>query len=116
VRLAIVGNTILVGSKEAWIAVQDTIKRLKPSCVISGGATGVDTMAEVAAKQLGVKFEAYLPEQEHWHFYKKRNVLIATDCEHLVRVFTKRAKTYGSGWTADYARKLGKTVEDIEIS
>ena len=80
--------------------------------IISGGAEGVDTMAERAAELLEIEFEAYLPENKRWkpNGFMERNKTIAEECTHLLCIRWAGAKTYGSGWTADYAEKLGKTV------
>jgi hypothetical protein len=42
--------------------------------------------------------------------YQGRNALIATDCTHLLRVAARSSRTYGSGWTADEAQRLGRLV------
>ena len=114
-RLAIVGNTILHDSLEAFASVEDAIERHGPKLIVSGGAIGVDKMAEHHAQKRDIPFREHLPKTRDWAGYKARNRKIVEDCDHLVRIFTKRAETYGSGWTADYARKLGKTVEEIEV-
>jgi len=36
--------------------------------------------------------------------------LIAADCTHLLRVAARSSRTYGSGWTADQAQRLGRLV------
>ncbi len=50
-----------------------------------------------------------------WDGFKPRNIQIATACERLVRIVSTTTKTYGSGWTRDYADNLGKPTEEIII-
>lgn len=44
-----------------------------------------------------------------------RNLRVADIAECLIRVSAKETKTYGSGWTADMAERMGKTVERHEV-
>ena len=83
--------------------------------VISGGAEGVDTIAEEVAREAGVKFIAYLPNGDTWEHYRERNKRIVEDCDMLLVIRYKDSKTYGSGWTRDYAKRIGKRVVSIEI-
>ncbi len=83
--------------------------------VISGGAEGVDTIVEEVAHETGVRFVKYLPDGNTWEHYRKRNMRIAEDCDLLLVIRYKDSKTYGSGWTRDYAKKIGKKIISIEI-
>lgn len=82
--------------------------------VVSGGAEGVDSLARLrAAGEFGWtiengKFVEHLPEYHRWEprGYKARNLRIARDCTHLVRLAPPAPGTYGSGWTADRAEEL----------
>lgn len=80
--------------------------------VISGGADGVDTSAREVAWSLGVPFHEYLPENNRWepNGFKARNIIIAETCDSLLCIRSQKSKTYGSGWTADRAERLGKRV------
>lgn len=84
--------------------------------VVSGGAEGVDTWGEEAAKRMGLPFRSFLPANPRWEpaGFKDRNILIAEACTDLLCIRYKASKTYGSGWTADYAKKLGKKVQRID--
>lgn len=117
VRLAIVGSRKWTdaGEKIARWAISEALDRHRPAVVISGGAAGVDTWTEEAAKARDIPFVAHLPERNTWPAYKARNLVIAQDCTHLVSIRSALSTTYGSGWTADQAEKLGKTVERITI-
>lgn len=117
--LAVVGSTML-DSGEQTDAARKLIRAtlvypwLK---IVSGGAVGIDSLAEQIAAEEGFDFEKFLPENRRWapNGYKARNMQIAETCSHLLCIRTSQSKTYGSGWTADYAEKLGKTVHREKI-
>lgn len=107
-RLAIVGSVSLWGNRKASEIIYDAIAYFKPSKVVSGGALGIDTMAELIAKEcFDVSVTVYRPSQQSWPFFKERNLLIAKDCDVLLRVVASTSKTYGSGWTRDRAKEMG---------
>ncbi len=119
-RLAIVGSVDFV-DPEAWgIAeriIREEIEKQNPQVCISGGARGIDTWFKDIAIWYGYSplignFIEYLPKNARWapRGYKDRNRLIAEDCTRLVAIRCHASKTYGSGWTADYAEKIGKEV------
>ena len=87
----------------------------RPELVISGGAAGIDTMAEEVATMLGIPTRIFMPEGRGWPLYKARNLKIATECDHLWRIVSARTKTYGSGWTRDRAAEMGKPTEETGI-
>lgn len=70
--------------------------------IISGGALGVDTLVRQLWEEL-VPFQEYLPKKQTWAYFRERNILIAEECDVLLRVADVTAQSYGSGWTADYA-------------
>lgn len=114
-KLAIVGSVCLEGNAKAAKIIEDVLNSYEPDEVVSGGAAGIDTMAIAAAGTRGCKTKVFPPEKKGWHYYRQRNVKIAKDCDALVRIYSSKTKTYGSGWTADYARRLGKPVEEFKI-
>lgn len=120
-RLAIVGTRVLACPGDtAGVAalVRAAIARLSPDVVISGGADGVDGIAERVARDIGYREEAgtliiHRPTVKRFHGpggYQERDALIAADCTHLLRLSCRQATTYGSGWTADEAGRLGRIV------
>lgn len=116
VRLAIVGSVSLADNPSAAQIIQDVLGRLAPVCVISGGAAGIDTMAADAARLRGWDLVEYLPETRRWHDgFMPRNLLIARDCEGLVRIVAHDSTTYGSGWTRDRAAEMGKPWEEFVV-
>lgn len=134
VRLAIVGTRVLVCNGEqrrALCRIRYAITALRPDMVISGGAEGIDTLAEDVARTLGyTRVEAidetyrlgqlvsYQPTEHQWHGpggYKERNRRIATDCTHLLRIACVQSTTGGSAWTAGEARALGRHVRSVSV-
>lgn len=122
VRLAIVGSTKFsnpAAYARARQLINVKIAELRPVAVISGGAAGIDSMAEEVARQWGYhedhaekRLIIHRPRHQRWQpdGFKDRNLLIANDCTHLLAIRCKQSTTYGSGWTADRAEELGKTV------
>lgn len=120
-RLAIVGTRILAcpGDKQrVTVRILQVLDRSHPDVVITGGASGVDTLAEYAAIMKGYTEEngrliVHRPARRSFHGiggYRHRDGLIAADCTHLLRLACRKATTYGSGWTADEAERLRKEV------
>jgi hypothetical protein len=116
VVLAIVGSTQLAGNQHALAIIENVLDRYKPDLVVSGEAKGIDSMAKAAALRRGIAYQGYPPAVKTWdRGFKPRNMLIAQHCTHLVRIASAKAKTYGSGWTRDYAAKIGKFTEEFVI-
>jgi len=116
-RLAVVGSTKFHKDERAkdWAAsyIQRVLNKYEPEVVISGGAIGIDQLAATLAAFEDIKVIEHLPFKPEWYYYKKRNILIAQDCTHLLAVKHYCSTTNGSGWTADYAESIGKTVKRI---
>lgn len=121
IKLAIVGTRLLECPNDELRArqrIEQAIHRLKPAVIISGGAKGVDTIAEQVALSLGYSeaegtLVIHRPKVKRFHGpggYRERDLLIATECTHLLRLSCKEATTYGSGFTADEAERQGKPV------
>lgn len=115
-KLAIVGSTKLAGNESALALVNAVLDRYKPTVVISGGAEGVDRIAAAVARGRGIEVDERLPKVRNWeHGFKPRNKEIAEACDALVRIAIKGGTTYGSGWTRDYAKSIGKPTESFTI-
>lgn len=120
-RLAIVGTRVLACDGDVGRVaerVQRAIEKLRPAVIISGGAFGVDLLAEVVAKAAGYREDAgtlliFRPTVRRFRGpggYRERDLRIAAECTRLLRLSCRQAKTYGSGWTADQAERMGKIV------
>jgi predicted Rossmann fold nucleotide-binding protein DprA/Smf involved in DNA uptake len=115
--LAIVGSTQPLDPRMARTLIRMSINYFAPIRIVSGGAPGIDTMAEVAARIYTVPFKEFPPKNKRWEpeGFKDRNIQIAEACTHLIRIANRNSKTYGSGWTHDYAQKLGKKVYQVYL-
>jgi YspA, cpYpsA-related SLOG family len=119
-RLAIVGSRSLDGNPEALLAIRTALDAYQ-AChaqlvIISGGAVGIDRMAAAEARQRGLQVIEHLPAGRTWRHYRERNLRIAQDCDELVRIADPRSRTYGSGWTRDRARELGRPTTEYAIT
>lgn len=128
-KLAIVGSVAdhtfhgdgVIGPDQAFcMAAADTIRavirRKRPECIVTGGADGVDYMAETIAKhEFDLPVIVCYPGRSSWAHYKVRNQYIADICDQLVRISKADSKTYGSGWTRDRAAEQGKPTEEYVI-
>ena len=85
--------------------------------IISGECPkgGVDIWTSELSRSMGLKFQGYPPKVNRPWAYMERNRLMARDCDVLYRIVSKVSTTYGSGVTADYARKLGREVREYVI-
>lgn len=134
--LAIVGSRG-VSSYQSSSIIKQAILDHQPRIVISGGANGVDMTSVQIAHELGYATLEFLPTQKTWDAegqgdptesitengmtvtvpggFKQRNMKVAESCDCLVRISSVNTKTYGSGWTADYAERLGKKVTRFNV-
>lgn len=102
------------GQDEAWSIINDVFERHRPRLFVSGGAMGIDSMAEAEADARDIQKKIHKPKVKRFHGkggYRERDIWIAEDCEHLARIAASTTKTWGSGFTAEHAISLGKQVE-----
>ncbi len=120
-RLAIVGSRILAAHPQARPLQRRLIEQNRPSdpsedyVILSGGAVGIDRMVVEEARALGVYAAELRPGGSGWRFYQARNLRLAQACDKLIRVTAVDATTYGSGWTRDRAREMGKPTEEYRL-
>jgi YspA, cpYpsA-related SLOG family len=118
-RLAIVGSRTLDGHPDAWRTVRAILDAHQARCaelvVLSAGARGIDRMAATEARRRGLAVVEYMACGHDWPAYCERDQHIAHDCDRLVHVVDRRSRTYGSGWTRDRARQLGKPTEEYVL-
>lgn len=128
----------IVGSRDvpryaAESLIKTAILEHKPNMVVSGGARGVDTFAREIAAEMSVTVIEFVPETPAWEAppksaapmeaptefglrvtvpggFRARNEAVGDACTCLERLYSRTTSTYGSGWTADHAEKLGKNV------
>lgn len=116
--LAIIGSVSLHGNPEAQRAIEDVLDRYKPDEVVSGGAKGIDRMAVREARRRRIPTGEFTPHERRWDGdkgFRARNLKIAQICDALVRIVASDSTTYGSGWTRDRAKEMGKPTEEIII-
>lgn len=87
----------------------------EPNIFLSGGARGIDIHSEMIFRKLFPRKEVYIfrPKNFHWEGtggFKERNLKIAQTCDELVCIRHHKSESFGSGWTAIQAEKLGKKV------
>lgn len=115
-KLAIVGSTKFekdpAGIEWATDWINHYLDRPFLEAVISGGAIGIDSLAARLARGRGIEVIEFLPKQKRWapNGFEERNLLIAQNCDELLRLAHHASTTYGSGWTADRTEEMGKPV------
>jgi len=109
-KLAIVGSR----SFTDYALLETEALRLSPSEVVSGGASGADSLAEKFADSNGIDKRIFLPKfktdsatKYHPRWYLKRNMEIVDYADHIL-AFSNGSK--GTSHTIKYAMKQGKPV------
>ena len=100
-RVAIVGTSkIRNGTDKALVEsyIREVLKEYNPleTVVLSGGAVGVDRVAEAVAIELGIETEIYMPEQPSQLWYLARNRAIANMATRVISIVNplKEVKCY----------------------
>lgn len=119
-KLAIVGSAHLTKPQRYKAAriIGRLVHRHEPTVIISGGASGVDEIAQLTAIIYGIEYDGHHPTEQRWKGpggFEERNREIAQACDRLARIVIPNATTYGSGWTRDRARDLGKPTEEFVL-
>jgi hypothetical protein len=119
--LAVVGSTefaCLRGFALAHQVIHDELVTHRPDALTSGGADGVDTLAETLAGVLHIPTRIYPPRVRRWagpSGYRERNQRIADTCTRALRIVCANSTTYGSGWTCERVREHGNPVRTVVI-
>jgi hypothetical protein len=118
--LAIVGSVSFVrpdALNEARHIIEGALDRNRPDAIVSGGAEGIDSLAEAIATDRGITMIVHRPKDRRWQpdGFKDRNLLIVRDCTRLLAIRCAQSKTYGSGWTADQAERAGRPVWRVTL-
>jgi hypothetical protein len=120
--LAIVGSRYFDNDPNSFHIAHSWIRAyvsdMVPDLIVSGDAVGIEEIAAIVATSLDIGFLELLPENDRWEpeGYKDRNIKIVEACTRLVRVEHYLAKTYGSGFTADYAERQRIPVERYQYT
>lgn len=126
-KLAIVGSSRAPDS--AYDFVKDTIKRFIPLTaqvqIVSGGASGIDSLAERVAKELNLPIRIFKPKINDWLAvggFRDRNIEIAKYADMIISMplefngkecyhcHTKSHDKTAGCWTANYAKSIGKVM------
>ncbi len=109
-KIAIIGSRSLhnVADLEKYIPLETTL-------IISGGAKGIDALAEKYAAKNGIHTKIIKPEYEKYKRYAplKRNQTIVEACDVIIAFWDGKSK--GTKYTIDYALKAGKPVRIYTI-
>lgn len=86
-----------------------------PDVIITGGAKGVDTIAEDFARSHGLGLLVFKPDYKaHLRGAPiRRNELIAKECDALLAFWD--GKSRGTRYTIEYAMRLGKRVHVVTV-
>jgi len=120
VKFAIVGSSKAKETTNVMKTLHNIIGQFNPKhdIFVSGGAKGIDSIAEDIATRLGFKTEICYPAYEGWEAYKVRNMTISNISQYLYCVVLKgndefcyhcKSGTHnrsGGCWTYEYARRI----------
>ena len=109
-KIAVIGSRS-VGSIDLAKYLPDNV-----SCIISGGAKGVDSIAAEYARANGIELQEFLPDYSKYPGRVaplKRNDLIVAACDMVMAFWDGVSK--GTKYTIDRARKAGKRVQIISV-
>lgn len=83
--------------------------------IISGGARGIDTLAEQYADEMGIEKIIIRPQYEKYGRSApiKRNEEMVDLCDVLLAVWD--GESHGTKYTLNYARKKGKKIIEIVV-
>jgi predicted Rossmann fold nucleotide-binding protein DprA/Smf involved in DNA uptake len=106
----------VVGNQEGWqyATIKRTLKKLdidSDATIISGGADGVDTYAQMYARETGCTIIIHYPDPKipSPERYFARNKQIAEECDLLI-AFDKKSGSAGTKNTVAYAKKANKPI------
>lgn len=124
--LAIVGSrkfSAAKGMKYAERLIRGEIENEFLLGVVTGdpvysNASGIDALTVRICKEYGLDCRIFAPVHRRWEpdGFKERNKRIATACDELLCIRDPGSSTYGAGWTAQYAKTLGKETTTVTIA
>jgi len=88
----------------------------RPDIIVSGGASGTDSMARRYAQENSIKLVEHLPDYDKFGKGAPllRNKSIVKDSDHVIAFWDGLSS--GTRFTIDYAQKQGKSVHIIDTS
>lgn len=118
IKLAIVGGRDYNNHNNFKVIVDNYIKEIgTPSEIVSGGADGVDTMAEKYAKENNINTKIFKPDYDKYGHGpdapKMRNTEIVAYATHVLALPTVKSRgTYDS---INKAKKMNKILKIINV-
>lgn len=105
----------VVGSRNLNIDIKSFIPE-DTTEIITGGATGIDTLAEKYANKNGIYVNVIKPKYEIYGRCApiKRNEIIVDTCDLVIAIWDGKSK--GTSYVIKYAEKKGKDVIKYIIS
>jgi predicted Rossmann fold nucleotide-binding protein DprA/Smf involved in DNA uptake len=109
-------NIAIIGSRNISDINLSEYIREKSECIISGGARGIDAIAENWAKKNGIKTLIFRPEYDKYNKGAplKRNRTIVENADIIYAFWDGRSR--GTKYTIDYARNKQKDVRVIKVN
>lgn len=100
----------IIGSRKLYPNLDDYLPEFEIDEIVSGGAMGVDALAEKYAKDNNIPCTVFLPEYKRYGRPAPliRNKLIIERADEVVAFWD--GSSSGTMYSVKYARKLGKTV------
>ena len=113
IRLAIVGSRSFTDYNFLVEEIRKGFGKYKIECVVSGGATGADTLGARFANENGIPLVEYKPE---WDKYGKkagsmRNVDIINNCTHCIAFWD--GKSHGTKFDIKLCKEMGKPCKVV---
>ena len=109
----------IIGSRDLHMDIGKYIKKYVDvkniTLIISGGARGIDTLAEKYAIEHDIPMKIFYPEYENHgsNAPLRRNIDIVDMADIVVAFWDKESR--GTKFVIDYARKSGKKLIEIRV-
>lgn len=110
-KLAIIGSRNLTN-----VSIDEEVDKLKPTTIVSGGAKGIDTLAEDYAIRHNLPLIVYKPEYDKYPGKKApimRNNQIVDEADYVLAFWD--GESQGTIYTIRRAMKLGKGTKVIRV-
>jgi predicted Rossmann fold nucleotide-binding protein DprA/Smf involved in DNA uptake len=115
-KVAIIGSRTL---HPKFMDILNALNKLDdykdPELIVSGGATGADTQAELYAKELKIRLRVIKPDYAKFgrRAPLERNKKIVDAVDAIIGFWD--GKSHGTAHTLNYAREQGKKVMVVKI-